>query len=385
MVYDSSNEAQELQKEYDKFSSLYHFSTPNVKLYYPEPFVASGTFIHYDLWFLHIAIYQYWLWFFFVSIIIFFFISYLVACRWCQIRNKPQRETRGVSRSKCGDLITAFVPVNWASSIIIHESTDALEYYEGFGSTEMAVGIRAYQWGWEYYYPKNIDLTYNFQSNRSIYSGKSLNNLSTISDIEDEVAYYNHSIKRNNESQSIIGDWNILLRTMNICDKSDQLTIWDFKNFGFSRKAIQWAYKSISDKFTVDSGEIQNNFFSYSMDNREKDYYKSPLYLGNKSRKYNGEWANFSSAGLINASKAYDNLNALEEVMNMELESKLKTNKKVFENKLHLISEMFEFEKLNYKKWLKLEKNFYNLTLFNSWLENIKFFVEVENQKTYLN
>jgi len=138
--------------------SIFHTSVPNIKLYYPEPFIATPSFIHDDIWFLHIVIYQYWLWFFFIYIIIFFFLVFLITLRWCNIRHRPVRETRGVSRSKCGDLITATVPVSWATSIIIHESTDAIEFNDGFGSTEMAVGIRAYQWGWEYYYPKDLNL-----------------------------------------------------------------------------------------------------------------------------------------------------------------------------------------------------------------------------------
>jgi hypothetical protein len=70
---------------------------------------------------------------------------FLITVRWCNLRLRPTRETRGVSRSKCGDLITAIVPISWATSIIIHESADAIELQDGFGSTEMAVGIRAYQ------------------------------------------------------------------------------------------------------------------------------------------------------------------------------------------------------------------------------------------------
>ena len=171
----------ESANSYSSFSdlsdlSVLHATTPNIKLYYPEPFIATPTFIHDDIWFVHIVIYQYWLWFIFVFIIVFFFLAFLITLRWCNIRQKPVRETRGVSRSKCGDLITATVPVSWATSIIIHESTDAIELQDGFGSTEMAVGIRAYQWGWEYYYPKDLQsslkadsgkffgnsLTYNF-------------------------------------------------------------------------------------------------------------------------------------------------------------------------------------------------------------------------------
>lgn len=112
--------------------------------------------MHDDIWFLHIVIYQYWLWFFFIFLIVFFFITFLSTLRWSNLRMRPSRETRGVSRSKCGDLITATVPVSWATSIIIHESTDAIEFSDGFGTTELAVGIRAYQWGWEYYYPKDL-------------------------------------------------------------------------------------------------------------------------------------------------------------------------------------------------------------------------------------
>ena len=97
------------------------------------------------------------------------------------MRTKPRRETRGVSRSKCGDLITACVPITWAVSIIVTESTDASDFYDGFGAAEITIGIRAYQWGWEYYYPKNIDLNYNIKSSYSTFVGNSLK-YSTSSD-----------------------------------------------------------------------------------------------------------------------------------------------------------------------------------------------------------
>lgn len=90
------------------------------------------------------------------------------------MRIKPRRETRGVSRSKCGDLITACVPVSWATSIIVSESTDAIDYFDGYGTTELVIGIRAYQWGWEYYYPKDLDLSYNLKKNYSTFIGNSL-------------------------------------------------------------------------------------------------------------------------------------------------------------------------------------------------------------------
>ena len=158
----------------ENITSIYHYSIPNVKLAYPEPFIASPSFMHTDLWFVHILVYQYWLWFFFIFIIVFFFLTFLCTLRWCNMRVRPRRETRGVSRSKCGDLITATVPVTWATSIIVSESTDAVDYYDGFGTTELVVGVRAYQWGWEYYYPKDIDLNYNIKPSYSSFVGNSL-------------------------------------------------------------------------------------------------------------------------------------------------------------------------------------------------------------------
>jgi len=61
--------------------SINHASIPNTKLFYPEPFIASPTYIHSDLGFLHILQYQYWLWFVFVFLIVFFFLTFLCVVR----------------------------------------------------------------------------------------------------------------------------------------------------------------------------------------------------------------------------------------------------------------------------------------------------------------
>ena len=148
---------------------------PNVKFFYPEPFIASPSYMHSDITFLHILQYWYWLWFLFIFLIIFFSTTFLGTLRWCTLRIRPRRETRGVSRSKCGDLITACVPVSWAISIIVYESADAIDLNDGFGTGELVVGVRAYQWGWEYYYPKSIDLNYNVRPSYSSFIGNSLN------------------------------------------------------------------------------------------------------------------------------------------------------------------------------------------------------------------
>ena len=291
----------------------YHFTTPNIKLYYPEPFIASGTFLHYDIWFLHIAIYQYWLWFFFIYIIIFFVISFIITLRWCNIRIKPQRETRGVSRSKCGDLITATVPVSWACSIIIHESTDAIEYYDGFGTTEMAVGIRAYQWGWEYYYPKDIDLNYQLHSNNSLYFGKSLYYNQQNEVTSDSNKYLNYSKNKDIADLSIFS-------TSKLIFNSNNYSIWDFKNFGLSKTAIQWAHKSITDDRIFEKYEMDISFYRY---NRK---ISKPVYEQvntSNVKNYNSEWSFLSNSAKFNNSASFCNLNILNELINLKKNEKL--------------------------------------------------------------
>ena len=176
-------------------------STPDTKLFYPEPFIASPSFTHEEIWFIHILHYNYWLWFFFISLIMFYFITFINVVRWCNLRSKPKRETRGVSRSKCADLITACVPVSWAISIIISETVDATDYYDGFGTGEIVIGIRAYQWGWEYFYPKNIDLNYNVKPSYSSFIGNSIKYNNTSSNTLDSGTLWKHFQKKNNTNQ----------------------------------------------------------------------------------------------------------------------------------------------------------------------------------------
>lgn len=193
----------ELAISEDDGSLIDDLSTPDTKLHYPEPFIASPSFVHEDLWFIHILHYQHWLWFMFISLIMFYFITFINVVRWCNLRTKPRRETRGVSRSKCADLITASVPVTWAASIIISETVDAADYYDGFGSGEIVIGIRAYQWGWEYFYPKGIDLNYNVNPSYSSMVGNSLKYTTTNSNtLNSNTLWKYYQNKNNNKTTS---------------------------------------------------------------------------------------------------------------------------------------------------------------------------------------
>lgn len=240
--------------------NLMQFSIPEGKLFYPEPFIASPSYLHSDLAFLHILHYWYWLWFLFIFLICFFFISFLCTVRWCQTRIKPRKETRGVSRSKCGDLITATVPVSWALSIIIQETTDATDLNDGFGTGELVVGVRAYQWGWEYYYPKTIDLNYNVKPSYSTFVGHSLK--------------YNYSNQQHHSSntfwrlyQNKIGDGvntptHLMLTPL---DNANVLNFISFKNLGLNNLEASNAFPKIRKSSTFFKSNLvtsQNEFLA---------------------------------------------------------------------------------------------------------------------------
>lgn len=216
-------------------------STPDLKIFYPEPFIASPSFVHEDLWFLHILHFQHWLWFFFISLIMFFFISFVNVVRWCNMRNKPKRETRGVSRSKCADLITACVPVSWATAIIVTETVDAADYYDGFSTGEIVIGIRAYQWGWEYFYPKSIDLNYNVNPSYSAVVGKSLKYFnSTSNSLKSNTLWKYHQNNKNSNLSSTPA--HVILTPT---DNSNLVNFLNLDNIGVSTLKDSTAFKKI--------------------------------------------------------------------------------------------------------------------------------------------
>ena len=248
-----------INSNFENAKNIYHYSIPVTKLYYPEPFVAMPSFLHYDPWFFHILIYQYWLWFLFIFLVVFFFLIFICTLRWTNPRIKPRRETRGVSRSKCGDLITATVPTTWAGSIIIHESTDAIDFYDGFGTSELVIGIRAFQWGWEYYYPKDIDLNYNININNSFYFGNSLKYVNTNAINSYNLKYWRfYQLK---PSDSIVNPLNFfLLNTKNFLN----LNSFNTSNIGQNTLNEVNSFKKIYFASSIFNKSSLNSFFNFN-------------------------------------------------------------------------------------------------------------------------
>ena len=244
-------------------ASLLQFTIPDGKLYYPEPFIASPSYLHSDITYLHMFQYWYWLWFLFIFLICFFFISFVCTVRWCSMRVRPRRETRGVSRSKCGDLITACVPVSWAISIIVNESADATDLNDGFGTAELVVGVRAYQWGWEYYYPRSIDLNYNVRPSYATLVGNSLNY--SYSSGKSLNANYLWRMYQNKTEEQVVTPAHLLLIPV---DSSSMSSFLNFKSVGLDTLQASSAFLKIRN-----STKIYNSHLVHTPSNLTHKYF----------------------------------------------------------------------------------------------------------------
>ena len=304
----------------DNLQTIYHYSIPNVKLFYPEPFIASASFMHSDLWFMHILIYQYWLWFVFIFIIVFFFITFICTVRWCNMRVKPRRETRGVSRSKCGDLITACVPVSWATSIIVSESTDAIDYFDGFGTTELVIGIRAYQWGWEYYYPKDLDLNYNLKKNYSTFTGNSLKyeKSTELSSTSNNL----WKLYQNKNSDQVVTPAFLLTLPF---DNSKLFSFLNFNDIGSNSMQEANAFKKIKMFSKTHSSDLffSSNNFSNKYKLLSALYIDENLFLDSFSYGLRRQHNFLSSKTLINSNTALLDLNSVNRLVNFNFKSNI--------------------------------------------------------------
>jgi len=375
-------ENSEIYNNLENITSIYHYSIPNIKLSYPEPFIASPSFIHSDLWFVHILNFQYWLWFFFIFIIVFFFLTFLCTVRWCNMRVRPRKETRGVSRSKCGDLITAFVPVSWAISIIISESTNANDYYDGFGTTELVIGIKAYQWGWEYYYPKDIDLNYNIKPSYSSFTGNSLKYTKS----SEKTLQFNNLWKyyQNKSTDQIITPAHLLVIPT---DNNKFLNFLNFNDIGSNSIQELNAFKKIKtfSKTYLSNLVLPTTNYSNKYKNFSKLYINDFIFLDSSNYGMKRQHNFLSSNALLNNQSTFLNTKSANKFINFNFNNKLLTNQFLVtnNNKLNYFNKNFlffyflnynDFEYISNKLFLsplKLSlKNFYNYSNFLSIINN---------------
>lgn len=287
-------------------------STPPDKLYYPEPFIASPSFVHEDIWFIHVLHFQHWLWFFFISIIMFYFIAFLHCVQYCSARNQPKRETRGVSRSKCADFITAVVPLVWAYAILLSESVDANDYNDGSGTGQIVIGIRAYQWGWEYFYPKSINLNYNLKPSYSSIVGNSLKYSNSSSLNLGSNSFWKAYQKKN--SQNLSSSPIHLL--MSPTDNSKLISGISFNNIGLSSIKESSAFKKI--QYFSKINNLNSDSFTSNFSNRYNKI--NSMYLN--TSKFNDSYS-YGTFRQHNYTSLNSNLNGFESLLDNKGVNKL--------------------------------------------------------------
>lgn len=155
-------------------------------------------------------------------------------------------------------------------SIIVHESADATDLNDGFGTAELVVGVRAYQWGWEYYYPKSIDLHYNVKPSYSTFIGNSLKYNSASS----KTLSTNHlwRMYQNKAEDRVITPAHLLLTPV---DSGNMVNFLNFKNIGLDTLQESSAFSKIRN-----SSKVYNSHLVHTPSTFSSKYFKlNALYV----------------------------------------------------------------------------------------------------------
>lgn len=283
-----------------------------------------------------------------------------------------------MSRSKCGDLITACVPVTWAASIIVSESTDAIDYYDGFGTTEIVVGIRAYQWGWEYYYPKDIDLNYNLKKNYSSFTGNSLRykkNSSLSSGNNNLWKFY-----KNKNFDQIVTPSHLLLVPS---DNNKIINFLNFNDIGTNKINESNAFKKIKIISKSSDFDLYNKNNSDYFNSKFKSFYNSNLISNNidsftfSSKK---EFTFLNSLSFVNNSSFILDYNSINKYLRQNIQMNINLNKKQTSNNFFLFNNLFNNSILNNKTYV----DFFNLINNDSDKKNKNFLINKIFIKNFL-
>lgn len=71
-------------------------------------------------------------------------------------KKQPIIETRGFSRAQTGDSVTAIIPMTWSITMLMHASSSSSNFDENIDNTSFTLTVIAYQWGWNYFLPKDF-------------------------------------------------------------------------------------------------------------------------------------------------------------------------------------------------------------------------------------
>jgi heme/copper-type cytochrome/quinol oxidase subunit 2 len=125
--------------------------------YYPNPYTVSPSYSMMQTpWYLDYGHLVFWFFFFSTFVIVMWLFYIYVSVAYNIESRRPIRETRGFSRAQVGDTMTAVLPLTWSITMLAHASTHSTNFDENTTATVFSFSVIAYQWGWNYYFPRDI-------------------------------------------------------------------------------------------------------------------------------------------------------------------------------------------------------------------------------------
>lgn len=116
------------------------------------------------------------------------------------------------------------------------------------------IGIRAYQWGWEYFYPKSIDLNYNVNPSYSAVVGNSLKYFNTSSNsLKSNTLWKFHQSNRDQNLSSVPA--HVILTPS---DNSNLINFMNLDDIGVSTVKDSTAFKKIQFFSKIDPSALFN-------------------------------------------------------------------------------------------------------------------------------
>lgn len=199
-------------------------------------------------------------WFFFLTV---FLISTWLIYTFVFItvnseKNKPSLETRGFSRAQTGDTLTAIIPMTWSITMLMHANSNSSNFDENTDSTIFNLTIIAYQWGWNYFLPKDLIEKNNNDDYSELF--KLNNNIKK----EDTKSVYRLYIKINKSLDKNFFKNNTFINNLDFINNNNITKISNISNKFSQNKNILFSKKSLIN-IPLCLNEIDEDFnFTYS-------------------------------------------------------------------------------------------------------------------------
>ena len=185
-------------------------------------------------WLVHMSIWQYWLWFSFLILMVLYFTYTSKVFSFNRIDIRLRRSTGERRRNSWSEILTVILPLFWSINLI----SNALAYLrvlEGSGAYPfLSVQISAFQWGWRYCYGESFYVKH-FDNPVSVgYSVHYVKNkvgwFPTVKAGQKLTIYQNYKVHRIPNSEYAIKPWTFRILSIQKLRKPRMIT-WQINHF----------------------------------------------------------------------------------------------------------------------------------------------------------